>query len=189
MKRTMKGFGVVEGLLIVAVIGLIGAVGYIAYDKMSNKTGNSDTTAVEMNGRGDDTKVDESAQSSYTLNDAIVEINQTLAKESCDSGGSGNGAQVSKESFLQVNDTDLFDDRYENGKSLINKDLTYALTQYGCGTSGSVSLLKKVDDGWVLVSEDARMYPMCDAVRGQGFPKSLVDRCYENDTAAEPVRL
>ncbi len=49
MKRATRGFGIIEGLAIVLAISLVGAVGYIAYDKIVDKDKGNDsiTTAVE----------------------------------------------------------------------------------------------------------------------------------------------
>lgn len=45
MKINHKGFSVVEILAVVAVVGLLGAVGWLVYDRQKNKDSNSQTTA------------------------------------------------------------------------------------------------------------------------------------------------
>lgn len=44
MKRNEKGFGAVELLVIIVVIGLIGAVGWLVYDRQKSKQNNAETT-------------------------------------------------------------------------------------------------------------------------------------------------
>lgn len=44
MKRNEKGFGIVELLVIIVVIGLIGAVGWLVYDRQKSKQNNAETT-------------------------------------------------------------------------------------------------------------------------------------------------
>lgn len=45
MKTNYKGFSVVEILIVVVVVGLLGAVGWLVYDRQKNKTDNKNTTA------------------------------------------------------------------------------------------------------------------------------------------------
>ena len=44
MKKNEKGFSVVEILIIVVIVGLLGAVGWLVYDRQKSKTDNSSTT-------------------------------------------------------------------------------------------------------------------------------------------------
>lgn len=121
----------------------------------------------------------------YTFDDAVAGINKALLEKGC--SGSGISEAISKDAFKEVDDSTPYS--YQGGVSKINTDLSYAFVQYGCGSQGSVALLKKIDNEWMLVSEDARVYPMCDSVRGQGFPISVIDMCYPDDRAAEPVAI
>ena len=73
MKRTMNGFGVVEGLLIVAVIGLLGAVGYIAYDKMQNKDDKTDTAQTTQK-KADEEKVENPIALDTTIHDVDITL-------------------------------------------------------------------------------------------------------------------
>jgi hypothetical protein len=119
------------------------------------------------------------------LDDAVTGINKTLLAEGCN--GSGIGSPLAENMFKQVADSDKFE--YQGGMSKINDGLSYAYVQYGCGSQGDVALLKKTGDTWKLVNEDARVYPMCDIVRGQGFPISIVDKCYVDNRATDPVAI
>lgn len=48
MKANEKGFSVVEILIVVVVVGLLGAVGWLVYDRQKNKTDNSTTTQTSQ---------------------------------------------------------------------------------------------------------------------------------------------
>lgn len=184
MRKNEKGFSIVEILLIVVVVGLIVAVGWLFFEKQKDaSTGENAATNSQQTEKAQDAqKIEDKSQ--YTLDNAITDINKVLASSGCSGKG---GVQVEKADFVQVDNSAQFN--YQGGKSLINNELTYAYTQYGCGTSGSVGLLKKADTGWTLVSEDARTYPMCATVRGQGFPTAIIDKCYPNDSSTEPVAI
>jgi prepilin-type N-terminal cleavage/methylation domain-containing protein len=45
MKANQKGFSVVEILIVIVVVGLLGAVGWLVYDRQKSKTDNKDTIA------------------------------------------------------------------------------------------------------------------------------------------------
>lgn len=44
MKDNQKGFSVIEGLIVIVVVGLFGAVGWLVYDRQNNKTDSKSTT-------------------------------------------------------------------------------------------------------------------------------------------------
>ncbi len=181
MQKEKKGFGVIEVVLVIVIVGLLGVIGWMLYDKQQDHT---DSTANSAQQVEQSETVPAVVELQYTLDNAVGDINKTLASQSCDGSGAG---QVVKADFNVVDGTAPFD--YQGGKSIINNDLTFAFTQYGCGSQGSVGLLKKTDAGWVLVSENARIYPLCTEVRGQGFPVSVVDKCYADDNAADPEAI
>lgn len=108
----------------------------------------------------------------YTLNNAVGGINSALAADTCD-----GKASVRQEDFIQVKDTDPFE--YHGGKSLIDQHFDFAYVQYGCGSQGSVALMKRLGESWKIISSDARVYPMCAAIRNEQFPLAIVDKCYE----------
>lgn len=71
MKR-QKGFSVIEGLLIVVVLAIIGAVGYLAYSNLWASKGsdtNSSVAAVKVESQKDLDKVD-SALDQLTVDDS-----------------------------------------------------------------------------------------------------------------------
>lgn len=97
---------------------------------------NAATNSQQTEKAQDAQKIEDKPQ--YTLDNAITDINKVLASSGCSGKG---GVQAEKADFVQVDNSAQFN--YQGGKSLINNELTYAYTQYGCGTSGSVGLLKK----------------------------------------------
>lgn len=161
---------VIIGVIIVAVLGFIFWQNFVKQAPKTQTT-TSDNQAT--------------SQKPTTLDGTVAGINKTLLAQAC--SGRGLSKAVDKSAFKQVSDSDQFS--YESGTSLINTEFTYAYVQYGCGTQGSDALLEKSGDTWKLVSEDARIYPMCDTIRGQGFPSSIVDKCYVDDKSADPVAI
>lgn len=171
-------------IIIVLVVALIGALGYIFWQNFISKGSNTEHTTVTTESLEDSS--DSTFKSSvYTFDDAVAGINKVLLEKGC--SGSGMSEAISKDTFKEVDDSTPYS--YQGGVSKINTDLSYAFVQYGCGSQGSVALLKKINDEWILASEDAREYPMCESVRGQGFPASIIDKCYTDDRSTEPVAI
>lgn len=169
-------FAVILIILVVAIAGTLGSIFWRNSAKQDN---------VIQNGKASQAK--ESAPSviknPYTLNSAVADINTVLSEHVC--GNQGEATDLEEGNFTIVVDTQTFN--YQRGRSFINERLDYTYVQYGCGSQGSVALLKRNDGIWKLISNDARVYPMCEAVRSEGFPMSIVDKCYEDDRATEPV--
>lgn len=184
MKRNEKGFGAVEVLLLVVTIGLLGVVGWMFFSKQQESKGNDNKTVDSTQQAAKEETKPTTENPPYTIDSAVADINKVLSTESCNGKGIG---QVAKVDFTQVDNSAQF--KYQGGKSIINNDLTYAFTQYGCGSQGSVGLLKRVDGGWKLISEDARIHPLCEKVRGQGFPSAIIDKCYVDNKATDPVNI
>ena len=46
MKANQKGFSVVEIFIVIVVVGLIGTVGWLVYDRQKSKTDNKDKTTL-----------------------------------------------------------------------------------------------------------------------------------------------
>lgn len=49
MKANQKGFSVVEILIVIVVVGLLGAVGWMVYDRQNSKTKNKETVTTQSN--------------------------------------------------------------------------------------------------------------------------------------------
>lgn len=169
-------------IIIILVVALLGALGVIFYQNFINKDTTTQDFMVGTQSVEDDS---DSPIETYTFDNAVTDINKTLLEKGC--GGSGMSSAIATDTFKEVDDSTQY--TYQRGVSKINAGLSYAFVQYGCGSQGSVALLKKTNDEWILVSEDARMYPMCDSIRGQGFPSSIIDKCYIDDRATEPVAI
>lgn len=195
MKKNNKGLLSVEMMLFIVIIGLIGVVGWAFISRQNvSKTDNSNTSvsstksakqvSTEQQTASQAKTMPTANQPPYTLDNAVADINKTLASSSCRGGGNG---QVVKTDFVQADNSMKF--AYQGGKSFINNDLTYAYAQYGCGSQGTIGFLSKKGASWVLVNESARIYPICADIRGQGFPASIIDKCYVDDNAVDPVKI
>lgn len=168
-------------IIIVLVVATVSALGFIFWQSnikhdnvaQDSKTNQANKTAPIIE------------KESYVLTEAVKEINTVLSTQVC--GFQGSATDLNESDFIKVSDTNIFS--YQGGKSFIDEKFKYAYVQYGCGSQGSVALLKRTDDNWKLISDDARIYPMCEAVRGEGFPVSIVDKCYEDNRATEPVAI
>jgi hypothetical protein len=169
-------FAVILIILVVAIAGLLGFIFWQNSAKQDNVTQNSTTDQ-------DKESAPSAIKDPYTLNNAVADINTVLSRRVC--GNQSEATNLEQSNFIIVADAQTFN--YQGGKSFINEGLDYAYVQYGCGSQGSIALLKRTDDTWRLISNDARVYPMCEDVRGEGFPISIVDKCYEDDHATEPV--
>jgi hypothetical protein len=171
-------------IVIILVLALLSALGFVLYQHFTNKdSANKDSSETTQSAEGGLDSAIEAPP--YTFDDALTGINKTLLVKGC--SGSGVSEAITKDMFKEVDDSESY--TYQGGLSKINSGLSYAFVQYGCGSQGSVALLKKTNDEWTLVSEDARVYPMCDNVKGQGFPASIIDKCYTDNLATEPVAI
>lgn len=192
MKTTHRQTGSAHvAIIMILVVAILGLLGYVFWQNFifhksvvtTAKVDASTSTATNVSEATSGAQV--VAQTpAYTLDDAVAGINLTLSTQACDGKYS---ATLSKGGFKQVSNTEAF--KYQGGVSIINNDFTYTYVQYGCSSSGEVSLLKRVDNTWKLISKDARIYPMCDLVRDQGFPISVVDKCYVDNNATDPVAI
>lgn len=182
--NTLKQKGSAEIIIaIIVFLAILVGVGFAAWNSFASKSADTSTTENTKTATGKQNKKDEPT---YTFENAVNDINSLLAQEGCD--GSGVKTAVDSKVFKQVADTDPYE--YQGGVSRINSRLTHALVQYGCGSQGSVALMKKdASNTWTLISEDARSYPMCAAVRGHEFPSGIIDKCYETDDSSEPVDI
>jgi type II secretory pathway pseudopilin PulG len=171
-------------IIVILVIALLGTLGFVFWQNFINK--DSATQDSTTNTQSAEDGLDSTAKTSvYTFDNAVTGINKTLLKKGCN--GSGVSNALATDAFQEVDDSAQY--TYQGGMSKINTGLSYAFVQYGCGSQGSVALLKKTNDEWILVSEDARIYPMCASIRGQGFTISIIDKCYIDDQATEPVAI
>jgi hypothetical protein len=171
-------------IVIILVVALFGALGFVLYQNFINEDlANKDSKETIQSTKGSPDSAIETP--TYTFDDALAGINRTLLEKGC--GGSGVSEAIVKDTIKEVDDFASY--TYQGGLSKINTGLSYAFVQYGCGSQGSVALLKKTNNEWTLVSEEAREHPMCDNVRGQEFPASIIDKCYTDNRATEPVAI
>lgn len=167
-------------VLIVVILGLLGFIFWQNFIHKSTDTSKVTTQSTASVSTGKSSATPDTTTTVYTLVDAAKDISTVLKTQAC--GGKGYSDGLTETNFQVVADTNAF--QYEGGKSIIDTSFTYAYVQYGCGMSGEIGLMKR-EGSWKLVGEDARIYPMCSVIKGQDFPRSIVDKCYVNDTDTE----
>jgi len=170
-------------IVVILVIVLLSTIGFIFYQNFIKKDSSSQTPANSQSAQDDSNRVTETPAA--TLKDAVAGINEVILAKGCASFGTAT--PIASNTFKEVSDSEQF--VYNGGISRINIKFTYAYVQYGCGSQGEGGFLKKMDGKWMLVSESARIYPLCNSVRDQGFPASIIDKCYIDDKAADPVKI
>lgn len=80
MKNNQKGFSVVEILIVIVVVGLLGAAGWLVYDRQ-NKTNNSEQSAGNtQNGKLKEQQANSEAQPAQTVDETQNWTNFTSSK-------------------------------------------------------------------------------------------------------------
>jgi cytoskeletal protein RodZ len=180
MKSRIKEQGSVLHIAIVVllVLALLGALGFIFWQNFINKEPvKTQTQDVSKNTESTTTP------STYTLKDAITGINSTLSQKAC----TGAGAQIASGDVKKAEDSDKY--VYVGGQSVVDSSYSYAYLQYGCGSSGSGAWMKRTDKTWSTVDVSASIYPLCANIRGQGFPGSVVAKCYPDSNGSSEVDI
>lgn len=70
MKHNEKGFSVVEILIVIVVVGLLGAVGWLVYDRQNSKTDNKEVVSTQET-QGANENADSAKDSDYKTVDGI----------------------------------------------------------------------------------------------------------------------
>ena len=90
MKRNEKGFSVVEIIIVIVVVGQLGAVGWLVYDRQKTKTDNKDTTIQTSQQEDkkeeikDTEKVEQFIASSFSLDTNILPKGWTATNNTAD---------------------------------------------------------------------------------------------------------
>ena len=170
-------------VILIALLTTLGVLGYVYWNGLQEK---DDLSQLDSQNETDTSTKTENT-GAYGLFDAVKGINLTLSesKQVCDLDNPL--IALNESDFSIVANTDAFN--YQRGESFINEQFNYAYAQYMCGPEGAKAILKRTDDGWKLLNNDERMYPYCEAVRGEDVPPSIVDRCYEDRRATETVAI
>lgn len=177
----MKQQGSAHAFIIIGLIFvIIGLLSFMFWQNFIYEETTKTSEAAPDSKVSDSQSEEKADETDYSFQDAVDDIRKIVSNEAC------NGSGTTDESIDLVG---IADDAMFTGKNVVNNGLTHSYVTYGCGSQGVVALLKKEADSWKLLNEDARVYPMCDVVRGEGFPSSVVDMCYENDSASEPIKI
>ncbi len=157
-KLNQKGFGLIEGLLILIVILLVGFIGYYVYN--AQQTSNEDQ---EIAAKSTITTKDKSAKVASSGSDETAL--KAFLLETCSSADSSAINAVFKNQATQNVETDSM---YLEGK--------YAVVNVKCtlsnGTELSTLFLKNSSDNWeLLVKEPVGI--SCEFLTGAGFPDAL----------------
>lgn len=63
----------------------------------------------------------------------------------------------------------------------IDKNIKFANVMFGCGSQGSVAVMKKQNDSWILLAESATVWVQCDDIDGTNVPVEIMPLCWESD--------
>lgn len=191
------GFSTLELILVVVIVGLIGAVGYMVYsnkqdDKpvsVAKKTSNSQTTKPKavastpfVNVIQQDETVTQSTPEKVGKTADQVAILTTL-HDSC----TGN------DTYVTVNTV-----TFEDGSNYIQDGKYASINATACSKiakslndlegSGARYYLHKNNSGKWLIDSAGQMGPLCSKVDGLGYPTSLISTCNDdtNDSTRPP---
>lgn len=81
MKTNQNGFSVVEILIVVVFIGLLGAVGWLLYDRQNNKTQSKEATTTQISQDSTEQTNGEKEITTKKVDTAIHEVNISLKSE------------------------------------------------------------------------------------------------------------
>jgi len=202
MKNNQKGFSIALVLMVVVVVGLIGAVGWLVYDRQNNnRVINNPATGLDTNKQ--DTKqlqpltAPASAKSFINAiqdDDSVTQITPDKIAKTADQVAiltALHNKCAGNDNYVTVNNK-VFD-----GKSNFMQDGNYAgINATACepiiktlndlAGSGSVNYLHKNSSGAWIFDTSSQMAPDCAMVDGLGYPKSIISTCYEGSTPRAP---
>lgn len=171
LKNSQKGFGLIEGLLIIIAVTLIAFVGYYVYhsQQKSDQTLNQATTASQSS----------PAESSAPLSAADKEAAlQAYLLKTCSSDSSDDIKAVFKNQANQTVDTDNV--QIDGNYAIVN----ISSCKLADGTDLTTLLLKNTGTNWKLVHSEASGIS-CDYLTSQGFPEKLRAPYCQNQGAGE----
>ncbi len=197
-KLNQKGFGIVEILLVILLIGLVGGIGYYVYNQaLKNDTSNAPQSSV--NTGYSNKQVAEVDNVSGTENayvnviqadDSIKEVTPDQIAKTDDQKGvleaihkSVCKAPDTNVVINQVTFTDGKNYRQVGDHAYINAGCIKSGTPRDSYGSGSATYLHKTGSAWV-VDVHTQMGPICSEVDGKGYPSGLIKDCYDTDNSS-----
>ena len=202
LNNNEKGFGIIEGLLIVAVVVLLGYVGYMVY-KNHNKTTTPTTTSTTT------TPTKTTTAPTKTTPTTTQESNYVNVIQSDSSVTQETPAQIAKTTD-QANILKALHDSC-SGQSTANvtvnivvfdgspnfkQDGTHAVINAGVcdkvgktiddvGGGGADRYLHKNSSGtWIFDASSTGLAIDCTKVDGLGYPTTILSTCYDSTTSS-----
>jgi type II secretory pathway pseudopilin PulG len=137
MKKNQKGFSLIEGLLIVIIVGLVGGIGWYVWNT-NNQTNSSLKSA---------NKVAEST--TYTNKKARADIPESKSYPAAASEESE--IQDATDAYFTKNSGQKSTGQYKDDTTFVSENRKFAI-QYYCATyECSQAWLKKVDNKWIVL--------------------------------------
>ncbi len=191
-KLNQKGFGLIEGLLILIVVLLVGFIGYYVWNsqKEADDTANQAASSVQTEKQQTAPKpVYKNADVTlYNLSDLATNGDQTqivaAIKKKCVTDLQSTDKTIAAEDVLVVGIETTFSDSASYAKSgefarLATTCLTKPIEP---DSSGSVYILQKKSGNWTVILS-GQMGPNCSEVDGKNIPSTIVDECYDEATS------
>jgi prepilin-type N-terminal cleavage/methylation domain-containing protein len=148
MKANQKGFSVIEILIVLVMAGLIGAVGWLVYDRQKNKTDNKDTNTpstqqAEVQEQKEATVTVDYSQWTRVTDEELTEYETASYKTK---GGTGTLKVFSKEPVIRYSSNAPVYCKYEGGKWVHYSAIESATNTYQKDeSSGACNSIKETD--------------------------------------------
>lgn len=186
MKANQKGFSIVEILIAVVVIGLLGTIGWLVYNKNYDKPAKSNTTATTP------TESTEKNTAITTKPTVAAPVKTTYSKVPADLQVA-IVAQLNKDVPACVKNNQPVDHQGKADDPLVDYDVSgFAGAEIGCD-GGSWGIFAKIEGSWMFLAK-TQMAFNCNLLNQYHYPKQLLalntpnPECFDNSNSLQPYK-
>jgi hypothetical protein len=177
-----KGFGLVEGLLLLVLVVILGAVGWYVYDVQKDNKNKSSPGQTSELAKQEESQPD--TPSVEFLNNEVKKIEEVVGP-SC----SEEMREANKRNWvIASSEFEYYTEGQESDYQKSNKvsgDYKFANIAYGCGSQGSKFVVKKADDTWKIIAQSATVWSDCEDLTGHDVPVEIMPQCYDTDNGLQ----